>query len=97
MTEADQLKAFREQWRAAGQPYALWGGRIIGIGLAFLVVVQILGMVQPTLLMRFGVLLMLACLVGIAIGWAMLVVAFFRRRRWVKENTPREPQPPEAL
>ena len=96
MNEADELKAFRDQLRAAGQPYALWGGRTIGLGLALLVVVQTLGMVQPTFLMRFGVLLMLACLVTIAIGWAMLVVAFFRRRSWAKAYRLREPPLPEV-
>jgi hypothetical protein len=86
-----ELKAFREALVAAGRPYSLWGGRTIGVGLGFLVVVQILGTVQPTLLLRYGVLLMLACLVAIAAGWALLVVAFFRRRSWAKAHAPQEP------
>lgn len=88
---ADELKAFREALVAAGRPYSLWGGRTVGVGLGFLVIVQILGTVQPTILMRYGVLLMLACLVAIAIGWAMLVVAYFRRRRWARDHPLPEP------
>jgi hypothetical protein len=92
----EDLKAFREALVAAGRPYSLWGGRTVGVGLGFLVIVQILGTVQPTLLMRYGVLLMLACLVAIAIGWGLLVFAYFRRRQWAKAHPLREPPLPDA-
>lgn len=91
-----ELDTFRRELRAAGQPYSLWGGRVVGLGLAVLVVIQALGMAKPELLMRFGLLLSALCVVVLAVGWIMLIIAFVRRRRWAKAHPLREPQLPDA-
>ena len=91
MNEA--LDAFRAELRAAGQPYGLWGGRIVGIGFGVLVVIQVLGMVQPKFLLQFGLLLMALCVATIAVGWGLLIVAFVRRRQWARTHAPPAPPP----
>ncbi len=75
---SDELKAFREALRAAGQPYSLWGGRIVGIGLLVLVIAQVTA--------RYALLLLMASLAIITIGWVLLIIAFVRRRRWTKAH-----------
>jgi len=79
----DDLKAFREALRAAGQPYSLWGGRIVGIGLALLVVAQ----VSPWR----AIAVLAVSLAVITVGWVLLIIAFVRRRRWAKAHPLREP------
>jgi hypothetical protein len=78
-----ELKAFREELRAAGQPYSLWGGRVVGIGLLALVAAQVIS--------NYALLALEASLVIIAVGWAMLIIAFVRRRRWAKAHPLQEP------
>ncbi len=85
---SDELKAFREALRAAGQPYSLWGGRIVGIGLLVLVIAQVTA--------RYALLLLMASLAIITIGWVLLIIAFVRRRRWTKAHRPQEPSLTDA-
>ena len=87
----DELKAFRNDLRAAGQPYSLWGARIVGVGFALLVIIQVIGLTRPMMLMQFGLLLLALCIVVLGIGWAMLIVAFVRRRKWAKAHPLQEP------
>ena len=85
---SDDLKAFREALRAAGQPYSLWGGRIVGIGLALLVVAQVTPW-RP-------IAVLAGSLAVITVGWVLLIIAFVRRRRWAKAQPLREPPLPDA-
>ncbi len=73
-----ELDAFRAQLHAAGHPYSLWGGRIFGVGLAFLVAGQVMS--------AYALLLVAVAVVIMAIGWSLLVVAFVRRRRWSRAH-----------
>ncbi len=87
----DELKIFRDQLRAAGQPYSLWGVRTVGLGLAVLVAINVLGTVRPNMLSQFGLLLLVLCVLALTIGWVMLIIAFVRRRRWAKAHPLQEP------
>ncbi|MDR3509939.1 MAG: hypothetical protein P4L64_18785 [Caulobacteraceae bacterium] len=78
-----ELEAFRTELRAAGEPYNLWGGRIVGIGLALLVLAQVLS--------SYSLLLLYLSLAVMAVGWVMLIIAFVRRRRWAKAHPLQEP------
>ncbi len=71
-----ELNDFRERLQAAGQPYSLWGFRICFVGFAFLLVAQIYG--------RYTFVMLGVAVILLAIGWAALIVAFVRRRRWAK-------------
>ena len=91
----DELQAFRDQLRAAGQPYSLWGARTVGIAFGLLVLIQILGLTQPKWLLQFGLLVFVVCLAVMAAGWVMLIIAFVRRRRWAASHRPIEPALPQ--
>ncbi len=84
----DQLRAFREDLRAAGQPYSLWGGRIVGIGLLVLVIAQVTA--------RYALSMLMVSLGIITIGWVLLIIAFVRRRRWAKAHPLHEPSLTDA-
>ena len=79
----DDLETFRAQLRAAGQPYSLWGTRIVIVGLGLLVAAQVLS--------SYALVLLGVSLVVIAVGWVMLIMAFVRRRRWAKAHPLQEP------
>jgi len=79
------LEGFRAELRAAGQPYSLWGGRIVGLGLLVLVAAQVLMIRRQA--MSFGALGLIAgSLAVMAVGWVLLIIAFIRRRRWAKAH-----------
>jgi hypothetical protein len=92
---SSELQAFRDALRAAGQPYSQWGARIVGFGLLFLVAAQVLAIrQQATSELSLG--LVALSLLVMAVGWAMLIIAFVRRRRWAKAH-PMEPPPMPPL
>jgi len=78
------LEAFRAQLRAAGHPYSLWGGRIVGLGLLVLVAGQVL--------VAFALVFVVVSVLIMAVGWGLLVVAFVRRRRWSRAQASALPQ-----
>lgn len=78
------LETFRAELRAAGQPYSLWGVRVIGLGLAILAGVDVLSNTQPKVLMQFGILIVAVALLTILAGGGLLIVAAVRRQRWAK-------------
>ncbi|HEY2660731.1 MAG TPA: hypothetical protein VGI79_13490 [Caulobacteraceae bacterium] len=80
---SDELKVFRDELRAAGQPYSLWGTRTVIIGLALLVGAQVMS--------SYALVLLMVSLVVITAGWVMLIIAFVRRRRWAKAHPLQEP------
>lgn len=91
-----ELEAFRAQLRAAGQPYSLWGGRTIGLGLALLAIAQVVAIMRQALTPVAAVLISLAILV-MAVGWVLFVIGFMRRHAWAKANRPQlPPMPPPS-
>jgi hypothetical protein len=74
----DELNAFRAELQAAGEPYSRWGARTIGIGLVALICAQILA--------RGAMLFLGLAILAVLAGWAMLIVAHFRRRAWAKAH-----------
>jgi uncharacterized membrane protein len=87
---SEELAAFTAALDAVGQPWSRLGLRMIGVGLIMLLVVQLsfaagkvaifLSDLVPNL---FNILAILAVLLIFA-GWSLLIVAFFKRRRWRK-------------
>jgi hypothetical protein len=83
-------EAFRMALREAGEPWSRWGVRVAGAGVVALLALQI----APAVPYAFYCLL--AAVGVIAVGWALLIAAFVKRRRWAKDH-PVEPVPlPEA-
>lgn len=80
-----ELETFRAALRAAGQPYSLWGGRIVGLGLLVLAGAQVLAILQQAT-SWITLLLIAGSLAVMAVGWVMLVIAFLRRRRWARAH-----------
>lgn len=80
------LEAFRAELRAAGQPYSLWGGRVLGIGLLILVVGQVMSACALALV-ALSVTVMGA-------GWILLIIGFIRRHRWAKTQAAGLEPPP---
>ena len=79
-----ELEIFRAELRAAGQPYSLWGVRVIGLGLAILAGIDVLSNTQPKVLLQFGILFLVVALLTILAGAGLLIVAAVRRQRWAK-------------
>jgi hypothetical protein len=76
----EELEAFRDALRQAGQPWSRRGIAVVGVGIVGLVVSQ----VAPWPLIALSALL--ASTVVILVGWVFLVIAFVKRRRWAKAN-----------
>ena len=76
---SDELKAFRAELKAAGEPWRQRGVKLVLIGFGVLVAAQILT--------AYALLLLYLAIAVFAAGWVFLVIAFVRRRRWAKGRT----------
>ena len=79
-----EIAVFRAELRAAGQPWSRWGIWCAGSGMLLLVGAQLIGQIAPVAAYFFAVLGL--ALVLLAIGWVSLMVAFVKRRRWVRDH-----------
>ena len=83
------IEAFRDQLRAAGQPWSRRGVFTCGAGVIGLLISNIAPS-QPVslvaLIVSFAVMM---------VGWSFLVVAFVKRRRWSRAQRLTEPSLPE--
>ena len=82
---SDELEAFRDALRQAGQPWSRRGVATVGVGIVGLVISQ----VAPWRVV--DVVALLGSFAIIMVGWVFLVMAFFKRRRWAKANPIHEP------
>ena len=82
---SEELEAFRDALRQAGQPWSRRGVATVGVGVVGLVVSQ----VAPWRMV--DVVALLGSFAIIMVGWVFLVMAFFKRRRWAKANPIHEP------
>jgi hypothetical protein len=73
---------FRNALNAAGQPWSRRGVRLAGGGIVALLALQVAVMVGVPV--PYALYVLGAIVAVIAVGWAMLIVAVIRRRRWVK-------------
>ena len=74
----DDIEAFRAALKAAGEPWQQRGIRIVLVGFAVLVVAQVVS--------AYAMLLLVAAVAIIAVGWGFMITAFVRRRRWAKTH-----------
>jgi hypothetical protein len=81
---SDEAAEFRKALRAAGQPWSRRGIRTVGAGIFGFLTLNILAEfhVQIPLLAY----VVIACLVVIAVGWVMMIIAVLKRRRWAMEQ-----------
>jgi hypothetical protein len=86
----NEAAAFRDALREAGQPWSRWGIRVAGAGILALLALQL----APS--PPFALYALIGAVGVIAVGWAMLVVAFIRRRRWAKDHPIADIPLPEA-
>jgi hypothetical protein len=80
-----ELEAFRDQLRQAGQPWSRRGVVTCGAGIVGLVVSE----VAPSRAVVLAALLI--SVVVMMIGWAFLVIAFVKRRAWARAHPLIEP------
>ncbi len=83
------IETFRANLRAAGQPWSRRGIAFAGVGIVMLALLQgvLLGFVRLSPGIAASVLpLAGVCLVLIAVGWAFLIVAVLKRRRWARRH-----------
>jgi Flp pilus assembly protein TadB len=73
-----ELEAFRAELKAAGEPWQQRGIRIVLVGFGLLVVAQVVS--------AYALALLYLAVAVIAVGWAFMIVAFLRRRRWAKQR-----------
>jgi hypothetical protein len=76
----NDAEAFRSALSAAGQPWSRWGIRVAGAGILALLALQL------PLNIPYALYGLVASVGVIAVGWAMLIVAVVRRRRWAKDH-----------
>ena len=81
----EDLEAFRDALRQAGQPWSRRGVATVGVGIIGLVVSE----VAPWKMVVLAALL--GSLPVIAVGWVFLVIAFIKRRQWAKAHPLHEP------
>jgi MFS family permease len=85
----EELEAFKDALREAGQPWSRNGVRIVGAGIVGLFISQ----VAPW---RWVVLVaLLASFAVIMVGWVLLVIAFIKRRQWARAHPLQEPPLPD--
>jgi hypothetical protein len=88
----NEAAAFRDALRAAGQPWSRWGIRVAGAGILALLALQLAPGVP------YALYALVAAVSVIAVGWALLIMAVVKRRRWVKDHPIAEvPLGPEPL
>ena len=75
-----ELADFRNALNAAGQPWSRWGVRLAGAGILALLALQLIPQVP------YGLYALIGAVAVIAAGWAMLIMAMLRRRRWAKDH-----------
>jgi cobalamin biosynthesis protein CobD/CbiB len=75
---------FRNALNAAGQPWSRRGIRVAGGGIVALLALQVALMVGVPI--PYALYVLIAVVVVIAVGWAMLIVAVLKRRQWAKEQ-----------
>jgi hypothetical protein len=83
------IETFRTALRAAGQPWSRRGVAFAGVGIVILALLQgvLLGFVRlPPAIAASALPLGVVSLVLIAAGWAFLIVAMLKRRRWAKTH-----------
>jgi hypothetical protein len=85
----EELEAFKDELREAGQPWSRNGVRIVGAGILGLFVSQ----VAPW--RTVVVVALLASFAAIMVGWVFLVIAFIKRRQWARAHPLREPSLPD--
>ena len=80
----DDIEAFRAALKAAGEPWQQRGIKVCAVGFVALVAAQLSAHFIDQLA---GVLaIFVIALIILGIGWAFLIVAFVRRRRWAKDH-----------
>ena len=92
MTEAEELEAFREALKAAGQPWQQRGVKTLFLGMGALLAAYLLPMVAPSYIYPAGALVLSVILFGVSFG--MMLKAASLRRRWAKTHTPVLPDAP---
>jgi Flp pilus assembly protein TadB len=81
----EELEAFRDALRQAGQPWSRRGVIICGAGIVGLLISQIAPS-QPVVLVALAV-----SFAVMMVGWVFLVIAFLKRRRWARAQRLIEP------
>lgn len=81
----EELEAFRDALRQAGQPWSRRGVTTVGAGIVGLLISQL----APW--REVAATSLLIALAAIMVGWVFLVIAFVKRRRWAKANPLIEP------
>jgi uncharacterized membrane protein HdeD (DUF308 family) len=81
----EELEAFRDALRQAGQPWSRRGVTTVGAGIVGLLISQL----APW--REVAAASLLIALAVIMVGWVFLVIAFVKRRRWTKANPLTEP------
>ena len=77
-----EIEVFRAELKAAGEPWQKRGVQVVAVG--FVGCWSLLPMVASS----YALLLLYLAIALFAGGWAMLIVAFLRRRRWAKAHMP---------
>jgi L-asparagine transporter-like permease len=75
----EDLEAFRDALREAGQPWSRRGVGAVAIGIVGLVISQ----VAPSTSVFY---VAIASAIVVMVGWVFLVLAFLKRRRWARAN-----------
>ena len=83
----DELQAFRDALREAGQPWSRQGVVLVGAGILGWLIAQLV----PAIWVVYVALISAA---AIMVGWVFLVIAFVKRRAWAKAQPLREPPLP---
>ena len=81
----EELEAFRDELRQAGQPWSRRGVVVCGVGVVGLFLAQVAPgrwFILVALLLSFAVMM---------VGWVFLVIAFVKRRRWARAHPLHEP------
>ena len=84
---SEELEAFRDALRQAGQPWSRRGVYTVGAGMVGWLVAQLVPQVWVAYVA-------LVATVVVMVGWVFLVIAFFKRRRWARAHRPSEPPLP---
>jgi hypothetical protein len=79
------IEAFRAELKAAGEPWQQRGIKVCAAGFVALVAAQLSAHVVDRLALVLAAFLLALSL--LAVGWAFLIIAFVRRRRWAKTRT----------
>jgi hypothetical protein len=84
-----EIEAFKAELRLAGQPWSRRGVFLVGLGLAGLLICQLIHAPMAPWLA-------LGSLAPMAVGWSFLVLAALKRRRWAKTHLNKGPAPSDA-